>query len=155
MAAKAVKSSARSISHMLCAVSTVHMSTSHFRRIAACTCLLTVPLVAYRSISMRRTASWGSRDAFTDGHISRHTDSPTVPQGRRTLAATSKAHRQKTCLVPSANYQMMLQQPPVELDSDNVYNIMQRAFPTGEAVRRTSAPEAPAGMTHLTADQSC
>ncbi|KAL0047756.1 hypothetical protein WJX82_011186 [Trebouxia sp. C0006] len=28
------------------------------------------------SISMRRTASWGSRDAFSDGHISRHADDP-------------------------------------------------------------------------------
>ena len=44
---------------------------------------------------MRRTASWGSRDAFTDGHISRHAASVQVPAGRRTRAATSKAHRSK------------------------------------------------------------
>ncbi|KAA6420686.1 MAG: histidine kinase [Trebouxia sp. A1-2] len=111
------------------------------------------------SISMRRTASWGSRDAFSDGHISRHADDPVVPQGRRIQAATTKAHRHKHAhpLVRSANYQAMHQQQPAELGrrpslsvSDNDSSIFQRPLPSQEAARRMSAPEHPPGKNQLT-----
>jgi len=118
----------------------------------------------HRSISMRRTASWGSRDAFSDGHISRHADDPVVPQGRRILAATTKAHRHKHArpLVRSANYQAMHQQQPAELDgrrpsfssSDNDSSMFQRPLPSQEAARRMSAPEHPPGKNQLTSS-SC
>lgn len=107
------------------------------------------------SISMRRTASWGSRDAFSDGHISRHADDPVVPQGRRILAATTKAHRHKHAhpLVRSANYQAMHQQQPADLGrrpslsaSYNDSSMFQRPLPSQEAARRMSAPEHPPGQ---------
>lgn len=106
---------------------------------------------------MRRTASWGSRDAFTDGHISHHADPPSVPAGRRTLAATTRAHRHKRHYTParSANYQVMqqqqdplaLQRTPSMVGPEHVAgNLMQRQFPSEEAGRRMSAPAAPQGM---------
>ncbi len=113
----------------------------------------------HRSISMRRTASWGSRDAFSDGHISRHADNPVVPQGRRILSATTKARRHKRAhpLVWSANYQAMHQQQPAEdgrrpslSASDNDSSMFQRPVPSQEAARRMSAPEHPPGKTQLT-----
>ena len=112
---------------------------------------------------MRRTASWGSRDAYSDGHISRHADTPVVPQGRRILAATTKAHRHKHAhpLVRSANYQAMHQQQPAELGrrpslsaSDNDSSIFQRPVPNQEAARRMSAPEHTPGKNQL-ASSSC
>ena len=113
----------------------------------------------HRSISMRRTDSWGSRDAFSDGHISRHADDPVVPQGRRIQAATTKAHRHKHAhpLVRSANHQAMHQQQPAELGrrpslsaSDNDSSIFQRPLPSQEAARRMRAPEHPPGKNQLT-----
>ena len=109
-----------------------------------------------RSLSMRRTASWGSRDAFTDGHISHHADPPSVPAGRRTLAATTRAHRHKRHYTParSANYQTMqqqqnpsaLQRTPSMTGPEHVAgNLFQRQFPSEEAARRMSAPAAPLG----------
>lgn len=109
---------------------------------------------------MRRTASWGSRDAFTDGHISHHADPPAVPPGRRTLAATTRAHRHKRHYTParSANYQAMqqqqdqsaLQRTPSMADPEQVAgNLLQRQFPSEEAARRMSAPAAPPGMLRL------
>ena len=120
---------------------------------------LTLCKMNCRSISMRRTASWGSRDAFTDGHISLHADPPNIPQGRRTHAATTKAHRQKRCypLARSSNYQAM-HQPQQEADLDRAPSLstwnqaadmMQRQFPSEEAARRMSAPEAPPGATQI------
>ncbi|DBA83742.1 TPA: hypothetical protein ACH3X1_006273 [Trebouxia sp. C0004] len=111
------------------------------------------------STSMRRTASWCSRDAYSDGHISRHADTPVVPQGRRILAATTKAHRHKHAhpLVRSANYQAMHQQQPAELGrrpslsaSDDDSTTFQRPLPSHEAARRMSAPEHPPGKNQLT-----
>lgn len=92
---------------------------------------------------MRRTASWGSRDAFTDGHISRHAAPREVPTGRRTLAATTRAHRSKryhakfpqrgeprtSCSDPDADW---------ELEHRRVCGAVNDA-----AARRRSAPEAP------------
>ena len=106
---------------------------------------------------MRRTASWGSRDAFTDGHISHHADPPSVPAGRRTLAATTRAHRHKRYYKParSANYQTMqqqrdpsaLQRTPSLTDPEHVAgNLLQRQLPSEEAARRMSAPAAPPGV---------
>lgn len=103
---------------------------------------------------MRRTASWGSRDAFTDGHISHHADPPAVPAGRRTLAATTRAHRHKRHYTParSANYQAMQQQqdpsalhktPSMNGPKHVAENLLQRQFPSEEALRRMSAPAAP------------
>lgn len=45
-------------------------------------------------IELRRTASWGSRDAFTDGHLSHHADTPNarVP-GKRSITARAHAFR--------------------------------------------------------------
>ena len=120
--------------------------------------LLTIYML-HRSISMRRTASWGSRDAFSDGHISRHADDPVVPQGRRILAATTKAHRHKHAhpLVRSANYQAMHQQQPADLGrrpslsaSYNDSSMFQRPLLSQEAARRMSAPEHPPGKSQLT-----
>ena len=106
---------------------------------------------------MRRTASWGSRDAFTDGHISHHADTPPAPLGRRTLAATSRAHRHKRHYTParSSNYQAMRQQqdqsalqrtPSMTFPEQIAGNLLQRQFPSEEASRRMSAPAAPPGM---------
>ena len=107
---------------------------------------------------MRRTASWGSRDAFTDGHISHHADPPAIPPGRRTLAATTKPHRHhKRSYTParSSNYQTMQQQQgpaalhstPSMSDTEQIAgNLMQRHFPGEEAARRMSAPAAPPGV---------
>lgn len=115
--------------------------------------------VLHRSISMRRTASWGSRDAFSDGHISCHADDPVVPQGRRILSATTKAHRHKHAhpLVRSANYQAMHQLQPAEdgsrpslSSSDNDSSMFQRPLPSQEVARRMSAPEHPPGKNQLT-----
>ena len=39
---------------------------------------------------MRRTASWSTSDAFTDGHMAE--DSEMLMPGLRTKAATSRAH---------------------------------------------------------------
>lgn len=41
-------------------------------------------------VRVRRTASWSSRDAFTDGHLAEERD--TLRPGARTKAATSRAH---------------------------------------------------------------
>lgn len=106
---------------------------------------------------MRRTASWGSRDAFTDGHISHHTEPPSVPAGRRTLAATTRAHRHKRHYKPvhSATYQAMQQQQdtsalqttPCMTGPEHVAgNLLQRQCPSEEAARRMSAPAAPPGI---------
>ena len=98
---------------------------------------------------MRRTASWGSRDAFTDGHISRHADPVSVPQGRRTLAATTKAHRQKRPypVSRSANPQALQQQQQQGLErGQGSGDMLQRHLPTEEALRRMSAPEPPPGV---------
>lgn len=106
---------------------------------------------------MRRTASWGSRDAFTDGHISHHADPPAVPAGRRTLAATTRAHRHKRHYTPahSANYQAMQQQqdpsalhktPSMNGPEPVAENLLQHQFPSEEALRRMSAPAAPPSM---------
>lgn len=112
---------------------------------------------------MRRTASWGSRDAFTDGHISHHADPPAVPAGRRTLAATTRAHRHKRHYTParSATYQAMQQQqdpsalhknPSLTGQEHLAGNLLQRQFPSEEALRRMSAPAAPPGTGCLNPD---
>ena len=51
--------------------------------------LLSSQMFACRGIELRRTASWGSRDAFTDGHLSHHADISSL-QGKR--SRTTKAH---------------------------------------------------------------
>ena len=106
---------------------------------------------------MRRTASWGSRDAFTDGHLSTHADAPVVPPGRRTLAATSKAHRQKRhsyarSFGSQAAQQSQDQRRLQSMDRPTLSAVgqergwgMLRPFVSAEAARRMSAPEAPAG----------
>ena len=117
----------------------------------------------HRSSSMRRTASWGSRDAFTDGHLSTHADTPVVPPGRRTLAATTKAHRQKRpylfarssgAQVPQAQGQRRSQSTDRPTLSDagreRGWGMPQRLLVNAEAARRMSAPEAPPGDNMLT-----
>lgn len=55
-----------------------------------CVQFLSSPSVC-RGIELRRTASWGSRDAFTDGHLTHHADaSSTHTKGKR--SRTAKAH---------------------------------------------------------------
>ena len=44
-----------------------------------------------RGLELRRTASWGSRDAFTDGHLSHHADSLASKSGGK-RAITARAH---------------------------------------------------------------
>lgn len=49
------------------------------------------PAVVNKGIELRRTASWGSRDAFTDGHLGHHADPPI--QGKRSTTARAHAFR--------------------------------------------------------------
>lgn len=89
---------------------------------------------------MRRTASWGSRDAFTDGHISSHSAPREVPTGRRTLAATSRAHRSKRYHAKFPQDRTSFSEPDAEREL-----VHKRVIGThnDEAARRRSAPDAP------------
>jgi len=43
-------------------------------------------------MELRRTASWGSRDAFTDGHLSHHSNPPTSQSQGKRGTSTARAH---------------------------------------------------------------
>lgn len=88
---------------------------------------------------MRRTASWGSRDAFTDGHISSHAVPRKVPTGRRTLSATTKAHRSKRCHTTPSQQRSSFS----DTDADQTGEFRRVEALNDAAARRRSAPEAP------------
>ena len=90
---------------------------------------------------MRRTASWGSRDAFSDGHISSKADHQEMPSGRRTRTATTKAHRSKRHHARAPQQRASFSDP----DADPTLWPARAQEAHGEfAARRRSAPEAPA-----------
>lgn len=93
---------------------------------------------------MRRTASWGSRNAFSDGHLSGNVDHQETPSGRRTQTATTRAHRSKRYHTKTP-LQRPLRSSFSDTDADPIFSHPHaRDPPSDAAARRRSAPEAPA-----------
>ena len=83
---------------------------------------------------LRRTASWGSRDAFTDGHMRHHADEGANGKSGKRVSATARAHAFRK-FHPA--YKTTVS-PPAQGNQPQIADIA----PLVPEKRRNSAPEA-------------